>query len=79
MHDIVLLLQRHRKSSRGTPRLRPLPMSLHGALRLAQPCDVGSDSFSSVLIAGRDASGDTEFQLPPSDGFLCLCCGIRSQ
>ena len=60
MHGIVLLLHRHRKSSRGTPRLRPAPSSLHGALRLAQPCEVGWDSFPSVLLAATDDSGETE-------------------
>ena len=54
MHGIVLPLHGHCKSIRGTPRLRPAPRSLHGALRLAQPREVVSDSFPSVLIAATE-------------------------
>ncbi len=35
MRAILLPASRHCKSSRGTPRLRRLPRTLHGALRLA--------------------------------------------
>ena len=35
MRGTLLLALRHRKSSRGTPRLRRVPLTLHGALRLA--------------------------------------------
>ena len=35
MRAILLPAPRHDKSSRGTPRLRRLPRTLHGALRLA--------------------------------------------
>ena len=35
MPGIVLPAPRHCKSSRGTPRLRRLPRTLHGAVRLA--------------------------------------------
>ena len=35
VHSIVVPAPRHCKRSRGTPRLRPVPVTLHGALRFA--------------------------------------------
>jgi hypothetical protein len=35
MHEILLAAELRDKSSRGTPRLRRAPVTLHGAQRLA--------------------------------------------
>ena len=54
MREIVVLALRDCKSSRGTPRLRPVPGTLHGALRLAYLRRAGSPLFL-CLRAGLTA------------------------
>ena len=51
--SIVVLALRHCKSSRGTPRLRPAPGTLHGALHLAFLWRLGS-AFVSLFSDTRD-------------------------
>ena len=73
MHGIVLLLHRHRKSSRGTPRLRPAPGMLHGALRLALPQQLASSSFVSFPKAASLDGVGTNNPATATGGFsVCL-------
>ena len=51
MPEIVLPVQRHHKSSRGTPRLRRSLRNLHGALRLAKSATVLPDLDDALLTA----------------------------
>ena len=58
MGAILRPAARHRKSSRGTPRLRRLSGTLHGALRLAAPT-TGLDSWLRPLTdTGRSSCVD---------------------
>ena len=73
MHGIVLLLQRHGKSSRGTPRLRPASVVLHGALRLALPQHLAPSSFVCFPKAATVDGGGTNNPAAASGGVsLCL-------
>ena len=69
MHGIVLLLRRHCKSSRGTPRLRPAPRFLHGALRLALPEHLASRSFVCFPKAATVDGGGTNNAAAALGGF----------
>ena len=72
MHGIVLLLQRHRKSGRGTPRLRPAQGVLQGALRLALPQHWASSWFVCFPKAATVDGGGTNTPAAASGGFsLC--------
>ena len=73
MHGIVLPLRRNCKSSRGTPRLRPAPGILHGALRLALPQQLTSSSFVSFPKAASLDGVGTSNPATATVGFsVCL-------
>ena len=65
MHGIVALAMRHCKSSRGTPRLRPAAVALHGALRIAPLRQVASTSIPCSTTAATVEEAKRSFQLPP--------------
>ena len=55
MPEIVLPAQRHRKSSRGTPRLRRPLRTLHGAPRLAMSTTTLFSDCAVVLLTRQRA------------------------
>ena len=68
MPEIVLPAQRYRKSSRGTPRLRRLLRTLHGALRLAMSTTTLLSDCADVLLTRRRA-----------ESLRCFSLGLYSQ
>ena len=62
MRAILLPAPRHRKSSRGTPRLWRLPKTLHGALRLAA-WTTRLGSWPRFLVCAQDVQPGLTFSL----------------
>ena len=63
--SIVVLALRHCRSSRGTPRLRPVPGTLHGALRFAPLWQPASTSlFCSLQTLLKTVAGERSQRTP---------------